>query len=109
MDNSEQRTDTNFFNKYMEHLEKLIKGPPYLMFFFVSAVLLMISLIYRENYFRFFFILLIYSMTGVMLRHATNDLRVIFKKNNSWLTGIYQLFNLVLIIILIILFIALLA
>lgn len=111
MDNSKQKPDTNFIINYMERLEKLIKEPPYLMFFVVCAVLLMTSLIWRENYVRFFFILLIYSMTGVIWRHAVKDMRGRIKvcyrgkfdKINLFLTCAYQLINLVLIVLVIIL------
>lgn len=110
MDNLTQESKTNFIIEFMKHLKDLIKEPPYLMFYFVSSILLIISLIWRENYFGFFFILLIYSMVGVVWRHATKDLRGRlkerypdnFNKINLWLTGIYQLINLVFIIILVI-------
>jgi len=109
MDNPTQESETNFIIEFMKHLKDLIKEPPYLMFYFVSSILLIISLIWRENYFGFFFILLIYSMVGVVWRHATKDLRGRlkerypdkFNKINLWLTGIYQLLNLVFIIVLI--------
>ena len=112
MDDSPQKLNTDFIIEFMKHLKDLIKEPPYLMFYFVSSILLIISLIWRENYFGFFFILLIYSMAGVVWRHATKDLRGRleeryqdkFKAINLWLTGIYQLVNLVFIIILVIVF-----
>lgn len=110
MDNSTQKSNTDFIIEFMKHLKDLIKEPPYLMFYFVSSTLLIISLIWRENYFGFFSILLIYSMVGVVWRHTTKDLRGRlkerypdkFNKMNLWLTGIYQLINLILIIILVI-------
>jgi len=116
MDNSTQKSDTNFIIEFMKHLKDLIKEPPYLMFYFVSSILLIISLIWRENYFKFFFILLIYSMVGVVLRHAVKDFRgrikelyekslERFNKINLWLTGIYQLLNLILVIVLVIIMI----
>ena len=106
MDNSTHEPKDNFIIEFMEHLKDLIKEPPYLMFYFISSILLIISLIWRENYFWFFFILLIYSMVGVVWRHATKDLRGKLKEKypdkfntiNLWITGIYQLINIVLVI-----------
>jgi len=99
--------------EFMNHLRGLIKEPPYLMFIFISSTLLIVSLIWQENYIRSFLILLIYSMAGVVWRHAIKDFRgrikelydktpEKFNKINLWLTGIYQLINLVLVIILVI-------
>ena len=110
MDNSTPKIETNSIIEFMKHLRDLTKEPPYLMFYFVSCILLIISLIWREGYFWFFSILLIYSMIGVVWRHATKDLRGRlkerypdkFKKINLWLTGTYQLVNLALVIILVI-------
>lgn len=110
MEDTKQKLETNFVIEFMKHLKDLIKEPPYLMFYFVSSVFLIISLIWREDYIRIFLTLLIYSMIGVVWRHATKDLRgrlkerypVNFNTNNLWLTTIYQLVNLTLIIILII-------
>jgi len=111
MDNTTQKPETNLLIEFMKHLKDLIKEPPYLMFYFVSSVLLMISLIWQEDYFWLFLTLLIYSMIGVVWRHATKDLRSRLKEKypdkfntiNLWLTGIYQLINIELVIFLVIL------
>ena len=111
MDNSPQKLKDNFIIEFMKHLKELIKEPPYLMFYFISSVLLIISLVWQEKYFGLFFILLIYSTIVVVWRHATKDLRGRLKEKypdkfntiNLWLTSIYQLINIVLIIFLVIL------
>jgi len=111
-----QKPELDLIIEFMKHLKDLIKEPPYLMFYFVSSVFLIISLIFREDYFWLFLTFLIYSMVGVVWRHAMKDLRGIlkqrysdksykpdkFNKINLWLTSIYQLVNLVLIIFLVI-------
>ncbi len=110
MDNTTQKSNDNFIIEFMKHLKELIKEPPYLMFYFVSSVLLVISLIWKKEYFGLFFVLLIYSMIGVVWRHATKDLRgrlkekypVRFDTINLWLTGIYQLINIALVIYLVV-------
>src|SRR3989338_9334865 len=109
MDNSPQKLKDNFIIEFMKHLKELIKEPPYLMFYFISSVLLIISLVWQEKYFGLFFILLIYSTIGVVWRHATKDLRGRLKEKyperfngiNLWLTGLYQIINIGLIIYLV--------
>ena len=111
MDNSTQKPNDNVITEFMKHLKDVIKEPPYLMFYFVSSVFLIISLIWQEKYFCIFLILLIYSMIGVVWRHAIKDVRGRLKEKypnkfstiNLWLTGIYQLVNITLVIFLVIL------
>lgn len=102
-----------FMKEFMDNLMELFDKPPYLMFFFVSSVFLMVSLIWQGKYFEIFFILLIYSMFGVVWRHATKDVRgriqescknnlEKFNKKNLLLTTVYQVINLILIVALII-------
>ena len=111
MDNSTQKPNDNVITEFMNHLKDLIKEPPYLMFYFISSTFLIISLVWQEKYFGIFLILLIYSVIGVVWRHAIKDLRGRLKEKysnklntiNLWLTGTYQLVNIILIIFLVIL------
>jgi len=111
MSELEQKSKSNFVIEFMRILEKLIEKPPYLMFYFVSSVLLIVSLIRREDYFYYFLILLLYSMVGVIWRHATKDFGGRLEERypnkskniNFWRAAIYQLINIILVIILVIL------
>lgn len=111
MDKVLEESETNLFMEFMKHLKDLIEKPPYLMSYFVNSVLLMISLIWKEKYFGLFFVLLVYSMIGVVWRHATKDLRGRlkekypnrFKTIDLWLTGVYQMINIALVVCLVIL------
>lgn len=115
MDKASEKSETNLFMEFMKHLKDLIEKPPYLMFYFVNSILSMISLIWKEKYFGLFFVLLVYSMIGVVWRHATKDLRGRLKEKypkkypnrfntiNLWLTGVYQMINIALVVCLVIL------
>jgi len=96
-------------NEFMNHLITIIEKPPYLIFIFVSPVLLIITLIWQK-YFNLFFIFFIYSVVGIIFRHAVKDFRSRLEKVfdskkfqmlNLWLTGVYQIVNLILAIALI--------
>jgi len=126
MDNSTQKPKDNFIIAFMRILKELIEEPPYLMFYFVNSIFLIVSLLWKEDYFWLFLILLVYSMIGVVWRHATKDFggklekpyRVKLKekcedelkkqcqnklnKINLWRVVIYQLVNIILIVILVV-------
>ena len=99
---------SNWLNAFMEHLRDLIKEPPYLVFFFVSTILLILSL-FRPKYFYTFLAVFLYSLFGVVWRHAVKDIRswikmvyqAKFLKINFLLTVIYQLVNLIAVFVLI--------
>lgn len=111
MSELKQEPKNSFIIEFMRILKELIKEPPYLMFYFVSSVLLIVSLIWREGYFYYFLILLLYSMVGVIWRHATKDFGGKLEKRypdkskniNFWRVAIYQLINIILIFILVVL------
>ncbi len=86
---------------FMDHLRGLIKEPPYLVLFFVSTILLIISS-FCPKYFYTFLAMFLYSIFGIVWRHAIKDIRGRlkeaypnnFSKNNFWLTSAYQFINL---------------
>lgn len=85
----------------MDHLRALIKEPPYLVFFFVAAILLIIGAL-RPQCFYVFLAIFLYSVVGVIWRHAVKDTRGIlkssypnnFSKINLCLTLAYHCINL---------------
>ncbi len=100
---------SNWLKAFMDNLRDLIKGPPYLVFFFVSTILLILSLL-RPKYFYTFLAVFLYSLLGVVWRHAVKDIRGWIKdvypdnslKKNFWLTVFYQLVNLIAVVVLIV-------
>jgi len=99
---------SGWLNGFMDHLKGLINKPPYLAFFFVSTILLVLSL-FRPIYFHTFLAFFLYSIFGVIWRHAVKDIRGMlkeayqnnFSKKNLWLTLFYHLINLVTVFVLI--------
>jgi hypothetical protein len=93
----------------MEHLKELINEPPYLVSFFVSTILLILSLIHLK-YFNTFLAVFLYSLLGVVWRHAVKDSRGWIErvypdkasKTNFWITIIYQIANLIIVGVLIV-------
>ena len=99
---------SDWLMRYMDHLRALIKEPPYLAFFFVAAVLLIIGA-FQPQFFYVFLAIFLYSVVGVVWRHAVKDIRgrlkALFKdqvsKINLYLTLAYQLINLTAVFLLI--------
>ena len=63
-----------WFEKFIDQLAKILKEPPYLLFMFISAVFVIISLI-SQKYFDQTWIFFLYSVCGAMWRHITKDIR----------------------------------
>jgi len=92
----------DWFKGFMDHLRDLIKGPPYWATFFVSAILLLVSS-FRPICFRASLAIFLYSIFGIIWRHAVKDIRGILKeaypsnytKANLVLTSAYHVLNLV--------------
>ena len=86
----------------MDHLRDLINEPPYLVLFFVSTLLLIVSLLFPIHIYTFLAVFL-YSVFGLVWRHAVKDIRGKikgacpdkFSKIDFWLTLTYQLINLI--------------
>jgi hypothetical protein len=99
---------SDWFKTFMDHLRDLIKEPPYLTLFFVSTILVIISL-FRPMQIYTFLAVFFYSVFGLVWRHAVKDIRGRFKdaypdqflKINLWLTAAYQLVNLITVVALI--------
>jgi len=89
---------------FMKYLRGLINEAPYKIFIFISPVFLITALIW-QRYVEIFFIFFCYSIFGIVWRHAIKDVRgriqkiyhVDFNKINLWLTGFYQIINVVII------------
>lgn len=101
-----------FFRVFMDHLRGLVKESPYIIFIYISPILLIITLIWWHEYIKFFFIFFLYSIFGIIWRHFIKDIRgrikesypiEIFTKINLWLTGIYQIVNILVVITLVVL------
>lgn len=104
--------DTDWFKTFIDHLRSLVKEAPYMIFIFISPIFLLIGLIWQK-YFYLFVVFFLYSVVGIIWRHAVKDFRGRIKevyeklpekynKINLWLTGVYQLVNLVFVIILVV-------
>ena len=94
---------------FMDHLRNIIEKPPYIIFIFISPILLIIVLFWWHEYVKFFLVFFLYSVFGVVWRHFIKDIRgrikklysiKKFNKINLYLTVIYQLGNFLLVIIL---------
>ena len=113
MNNSTKSPKLIFLQTCVNHLKDIIDNPPYLVFLFIGFVLSIISFFWQKDYIVFSFVILIYSIIGNVWRHATKDVRgrikefykespKKFNKINLWLTTIYQLINILLVILLVI-------
>jgi flagellar biosynthesis protein FlhB len=94
--------NSNWLKAFMDHLRDLLKGPPYLVFFFASTVIIIFNL-FRPIHFYTFLAIFLYSIFGVVWRHAVKDIRGRFKelypnnylKKEFWFTSAYQIINLI--------------
>lgn len=64
---------SEWFKGFIDSLERLIEKPPYLIFFFVGAVFVAISLITKYNFDKMW-IFFLYSVVGIMWRYAEKDI-----------------------------------
>jgi hypothetical protein len=100
---------SDWFKTFMDHLRGLIKEPPYLTLFFVSTILVIISL-FRPIQLYTFLAVFFYSIFGLVWRHAVKDMRGKFKdaypnkyvKIDLWLTATYHFVNLIVVVLLIV-------
>lgn len=91
---------TEWFNSFINNLERLLEKPPYLIFVFISAVFVIISLIFK-NYYEQTWVFFIYSISGTIWRYIERDFfRPLEKYINSklWIIITYHIGNLVLLI-----------
>ena len=64
---------STWFKSFIDSLERLIEKPPYLIFVFIGAIFLVISLITKFGYEQSW-IFLLYSIGGMIWRYAEKDL-----------------------------------
>ncbi|MFH1388950.1 MAG: hypothetical protein ABIG86_02950 [Patescibacteria group bacterium] len=81
------------FKSFIDSLERLIEKPPYLLFVFIAAVFVIISLITKYN-FEKIWIFFLYSVGGTIWRYAEKDLVSPFKKHPSSKLGIRVVYHL---------------
>lgn len=62
-----------WIEKFIDNLAKLLKEPPYLLFVFIGAVFVIISLI-SQRYFDQTWMFFLYSIAGTMWRYIERDL-----------------------------------
>ena len=99
---------SDWLTGFMDHLRSLIKEPPYLVFFFVATILLIVNSL-CPTYFYTFLAFFLYSSFGVIWRHAVKDIRSRLKeaypsshtKKDLCLTLAYHLINLMAVSVLI--------
>ena len=87
---------TEWFNRFVDSLERLIEKPPYLIFVFIGAVFVVISLISQYS-FEQTWIFFLYSVGGTIWRYIERDfMRPLDKYANSklWIITIYHIGNL---------------
>ena len=93
---------TQWFEKFIDNLAKILREPPYLLFIFIGGVFVVITLILQKNFepvWTFF----LYSVGGTIWRYAEKDIQGIDKSNkkfNSILRIIYHIGNVGLFLIL---------
>ncbi|MDP3957732.1 MAG: hypothetical protein Q8Q10_04495 [bacterium] len=64
---------TEGFGKYIESLERLIDKPPYLLFAFIGAVLVFVSVAFGRE-FQQIWIFFLYSVVGSVWRYIEKDI-----------------------------------
>lgn len=63
-----------WLEKFISQLAKLLKEPPYLVFLFVGAVLVVVSVVFGR-YFEQIWIFFLYSTGGTVWRYIERDVR----------------------------------
>lgn len=88
---------TEWFKSFIDSLEKLLEKPPYLVFVFIGAVFVIISLI-AKYHFEKMWIFFLYSVGGTIWRYIEKDFTRPLEKYKLWIRVVYHLGNLVLFI-----------
>jgi len=87
-----------WFEKFIDNLAKILREPPYLIFLFIGAVLIFISIL-SGRHFEQVWIFFLYSIAGTIWRYIERDLRKnVLKTENQKSVSIvlYHLMNIVL-------------
>lgn len=93
----------NGIGKFAEKLKEIIDKPPYLIFLFIGAVLVFVSIV-SDRYFWQVWIFFLYSVVGTIWRYSEKDTRNnVLKEDEHKKTSIviYHLFNIILLTVLI--------
>ena len=77
-DRNEKNKERGFLGAFVYHLSKATKDPPFMSFFFLSSIFLMIA-IGQKQYPKILFIFFLYSVFGLVWRHATKDIRALLR------------------------------
>jgi len=107
---TEQNKETGWFEKFIDNLAKLLKEPPYHLFFFAGSIFFLVSLLLQKNPEQTWTFLL-YSVGGIIWRYAERDFKTESGENTTKLFGktikyklityiIYHVGNIVLFLIL---------
>lgn len=93
--------EMNWFEKFIDQLAKLLKEPPYLLFVFISAILVIISII-SQRFFDQTWTFFLYSIGGTIWRYIERDFLSTFEKKYNFVharlivISIYHIGNLIL-------------
>ncbi len=88
---------STWFKSFIDSLERLLEKPPYLIFVFIGAVFVIISLISKHN-FEKMWVFFLYSVVGTIWRYIERDFISPLKKYNLLVRIVYHLGNLGLLI-----------
>lgn len=91
-----------WLEKFIDNLTKLLKEPPYLVFLFIGALLVFISIL-SNRHFEQVWLFFLYSVIGTMWRHIEKDVYAnVFAKGRqkAVVVSIYHLGNIVLFLLL---------
>ena len=86
-----------FGKSFIESLERLIDKPPYLFFTFIAAALVLVS-VASDRYFDQIWMFFLYSVGGMVWRHAEKDVRNNILRLDRFKTVslvVYQIVNLI--------------
>lgn len=84
-----------WLEKFIDNLAKLLKEPPYLVFLFIGAILVFVS-IFSNRYFEQVWLFFLYSIIGTIWRYIEKDIyKNVFttEKEKSIVITIYHLGN----------------
>lgn len=87
-----------WFKEFINKLAKLLKEPPYLVFLFIGAVLVFVSILSNRN-FEQVWIFFLYSVGGAIWRYIEKDTYknvFIGEKSKRVVIAIYHLGNIIL-------------
>lgn len=87
-----------WLEKFIDNLAKLLREPPYLIFLFISAVLVFVSIL-SNRYFEQVWLFFLYSTVGTIWRYIEKDVyKNVFTtdRQKAVVISIYHLGNIIL-------------